>query len=57
MLKNDAKEELRRNIEKGHQRTLKPVHSNAEDDDDDDDDDEVDDVDEYLDWRSKKVYK
>lgn len=34
------------------------AHKNGEDvDDDDDDDDDIGDIDEYLDWRSKKAYK
>lgn len=30
---------------------------NNDDDDDEDDDDDISDIDEYLDWRSKKAYK
>lgn len=33
------------------------ANNNDGDDDDDDDDDDIGDIDEYLDWRSKKAYK
>lgn len=42
---------------KEHQKSTDKIENKNSDDDDDEDDDDVSDIDEYLDWRSKKAYK